>query len=89
MIAVHCDPTCQVTQLVAGDKAHGEGHLLVVGTGPAPTPKALPQASDLGRAALVRKLLLWLAAAVIGAIALTAAGVLVILGRRGSPGGRT
>jgi hypothetical protein len=84
MIAVHCGQSCQVTQIVAGDTAHGEGHLLVVGAGPARSVGALPEASDLGRAALVQRLFLWGGAALVAAVAITLVAVLAIRRRRGS-----
>jgi hypothetical protein len=69
-----------VTQIGAGDSAHGEGHLLVTGASAARPGPVLPEASDLGRAAIVQRLLLLGAA--IAAVALAAALVIVIAVRR-------
>ena len=84
MVAVHCGQGCQVTQIVAGDTAHGEGHLLVAGAAPAGTARALPEASDLGRAALVQRLLLWGGAVLIAALAMALVALLAIRRSRGS-----
>ncbi len=84
MVAVHCGQSCQVTQVAAGDTAHGEGHLLVAGSAPAGTARALPEASDLGRAALVQRLLLWGGAVLVPALAITLVALLAIRRRRGS-----
>jgi hypothetical protein len=82
VIAVHCAQACQVTKIVAGDSAHGEGHLLVTGAEPAGAGRPLPEASDLGRAALIQRLLLWGGAALVVLLALTVAGLLAIRWRR-------
>jgi hypothetical protein len=79
-VSVHCAQSCQVTQIVAGDTAHGEGHLLVTGATAARPGPVLPEASDLGRAALVQRLLLWGAAILV--VSLAAALVIVIAVRR-------
>jgi hypothetical protein len=85
-ITVHCGPTCQVTRVVAGDSAHGEGHLLVTGAGPPRAVRALPEASDLGRAAIVQRLVLWGGAAL---VVIAVAALLLLVGwRRRHPRGR-
>lgn len=80
MIAVRCAVSCRVTRIVGGDTAHGEGHLLVVGSGASRPSSLLPEASDLGRAALLQRLML-IGGAALGAL-LVAALVLVVLVRR-------
>ena len=82
MISVQCGQSCQVTQIVAGDTAHGEGHLLVVGAGPAGAGRALPEASDLGRAAFVQRLLLWGGVALVAVLAVALVALIVIRRRR-------
>lgn len=84
MVAVHCGQGCQVTQIATGDAAHGEGHLLVTGGARAGTARALPEASDLGRAALVQRLLLWGGAVLVTALAIALVALLAIRRRRGS-----
>jgi hypothetical protein len=57
-IAVRCDSTCRVTQVLQGPApAHGEGHLLVVANHPLVAATTLPQAGDLGAAARTQALL--------------------------------
>ncbi|MBJ7598733.1 MAG: hypothetical protein DLM67_02680 [Candidatus Nephthysia bennettiae] len=84
LIAVHCGQTCEVTRIVAGDSAHGEGHLLVAGPGPATRGQVLPEASDLGRAALVQRLLFWGGAGLVAALVLTLVSLVVLRRRRAS-----
>jgi hypothetical protein len=84
LIVVHCAQSCEVTRIVAGDSAHGEGHLLVVGAVTAAKGPVLPEASDLGRAALVQRLLTWGGAALVAALLLTVVGRFVVRRRRAS-----
>ena len=85
LIAVRCAQSCQVTRLVEGDTAHGEGHLLVVGAGQPSPGRVLPEASDLGRAALTQRLLLIGGATLAVALAVALVSLLVVRRRRSSP----
>lgn len=76
VIAVRCTTTCRVTKLVAGDAAHGEGHVLFVATQPVSAATALPEASDLGRSAVVQS---WLRRAGVVAIAVLLLAALAFL----------
>jgi hypothetical protein len=87
IVSVHCEQSCQVTQIVAGDRAHGEGHLLVTGAPATPPGRVLPEASDLGRAALVQRLLLWAGAILAVVLAAALVVVIAIRRRRGRPAG--
>ena len=84
MIAIRCGQTCQVTRLVTGDTAHGEGHLLVLAARPGHTGQALPEASDLGRSAVVQRSLVWAGAAVIVLLTLSALAIVAVRLRRRS-----
>jgi hypothetical protein len=81
-IAIRCGQTCQVTRLVTGDTAHGEGHLLVLAAMPGHTGQSLPEASDLGRSAVVQRWLVWAGVAVIAVLALSALTLLAVRLRR-------
>ncbi len=83
LITVRCRTTCQVTKLVEGDTAHGEGRVLVLAARPGAVASALPEASDLGRSALVQRWILWAAAGLALALILVLA-VLSIRRRRRS-----
>jgi hypothetical protein len=82
MIDVRCQRTCQVAELVSGDTAHGEGRVLAVAATRAQPGKTLPEASDLGRSAIVQRWLTWGAIAAIGILSLTA---LALIARRRRP----
>jgi hypothetical protein len=88
MIHVRCGQTCQVTKLVPGDTAHGEGHLLVLAAKPGPATQALPEASDLGRYAAVQTWLVRAAAAVIVLLAVSALTVVAVRLRRRNRGAK-
>jgi hypothetical protein len=83
LIAIRCGTTCQVTKLVEGDAAHGEGHVLVLATRPGRAGSTLPEASDLGRSALLQRWIPWAAAGLALAVVLVLA-VLSIRRRRRS-----
>lgn len=83
LIAIRCGTTCQVTKLVEGDTAHGEGRVLVLATRPGRAASTLPEASDLGRSALLQRWILWAAAGLALAVVLVLA-VLSIRRRRRS-----
>jgi hypothetical protein len=87
-IDVRCGQTCQVTKLVPGDTAHGEGHLLVLAARPGHATRALPEASDLGRSSVVQTWLVRAAAAVIVLLGLSALTVVAVRLRRRHRGAR-
>ncbi len=72
VIAIRCARTCLVTKLVEGDTAHGEGRVLVVATRPGSAASALPEATDLGRSAVVQTWLVRVGAVVIAVALLSA-----------------
>jgi hypothetical protein len=82
LIAVRCQPDCVVTRVSSGDGAHGEGHVLVLAAAPGHPGQLLPEASDLGRAALIQRWLLWGGGAAVGVLALSALGFLLVRRRR-------
>ena len=82
MIDVRCARTCQVTELVSGDTAHGEGHVLAVAATPGPAGKTLPEASDLGHSAMLQRWLTWGGIAAIAVLALAAIGLFLARRRR-------
>jgi hypothetical protein len=82
MIDVRCEKTCQVTELVSGDTAHGEGHVLAVAATPAQAGQNLPEASDLGRSAIVQRWLTWGGITAIALLALSAIGLFLARRRR-------
>jgi hypothetical protein len=83
LIAVRCETTCEVTRLSSSDgAAHGEGHLLVLAAAPGHPGQLLPEASDLGRAALIQRWLLWGGGAAIAVLALSVLGFFWLRRRR-------
>jgi hypothetical protein len=82
LIAVRCDTSCEVTRLSSGDGAHGEGHLLVLAVAPGHPGQLLPEASDLGRAALIQRWLLWGGGAAVAVLALSVLGFFWMRRRR-------
>jgi hypothetical protein len=84
LIDVRCTSACQVTRLAGGDTAHGEGHVLVVASGPNHDGGQLAPASDLGRSAVVQT---WLLRAMVGGVvAVVLSAMLFLLFRRRSRG---
>ena len=82
MIDVRCERACQVTELVGGDTAHGEGHVLAVAATPGPAGKTLPEASDLGHSAMLQRWLTWGGIGAIAVLALAAIGLFLARRRR-------
>jgi hypothetical protein len=88
LIAVRCDATCQVIQVVTtATKAHGEGHLVLVTTAPPlPTPSPTPSiASPEPVASTEVSSNIAVAALVIAVVVAVAAVVLVVLDVRRRP----